>query len=217
MDLTNTIIVSVAVALIYTFIIKPKKDKKAAELKENPTPGKPSFIDEYGVKFSGDKQTLIKAPSNLNEYSIPVGVSDIQEGAFVGCAALSRVNLGTVHHIGDGAFQGCAGLKDVGFPKNIVSIGARAFKNCLNLEEIVIPEGVKTIGNSAFEHCVGLRAVTLPKSIKKIGEYAFAECDNLSEIRIPAEEAERIVRLLGLGDTYLKGKIVKIDESCVQC
>ena len=31
MDITNTIIVSVAVALIYVFIIKPRKDKKAAE------------------------------------------------------------------------------------------------------------------------------------------------------------------------------------------
>ena len=168
----------------------------------------PEFEDEYGVKFSGDKQILIKAPSNLNEYSIPVGVSDIQDGAFMECTALSRINLGTVYHIGAGAFQGCTGLKDVVFPKNMGSIGARAFKNCLNLEEIVIPEGVTTIGNSAFEHCVRLRVVTLPRSVKKIGGYAFVECDSLSEIRVPAGEADQICRLL---DAYLKEKIVKMN------
>lgn len=35
MNITNTIIVSIAVALIYVFIIKPRQDKKAAEAKKD--------------------------------------------------------------------------------------------------------------------------------------------------------------------------------------
>lgn len=39
MNITNTIIASTASVLIYIFFIKPKKDNKAAEQKENPIPG----------------------------------------------------------------------------------------------------------------------------------------------------------------------------------
>lgn len=46
MNITNTIIVSVAVALIYVFIIKPRKEKKAAAEANSGQPEKPLPVAE---------------------------------------------------------------------------------------------------------------------------------------------------------------------------
>ena len=204
-----TIITSIAVALIYVFIIKPKKDKKAAEMKENPTEGRLSFTDEFNVKITGDKQILIKAPSDIKEYQVPETISTIKESAFQDCMSLQSINLGTIYHIEANAFGGCKNLKSVVFPKFMGSIGPRAFMHCESLSSVTIPEGVTTIGNSAFEHCSSLRTVRLPSSVKKIGSYAFAECENLEEIIVPDGEKARFTNMLSKN---LQDKIVETKQ-----
>ena len=47
------------------------------------------FIDEFGVHFSKDRQTLIWCPSDFKgEYRIPSGVLSIENGAFTRCEGL---------------------------------------------------------------------------------------------------------------------------------
>ena len=120
MDISVTIITSIAVALIYVFIIKPKKDKKAAEMKENQTEGgTEKWIDDYGVEFSPDKETLLKAPAILKAYSIPKGVISVRSNAF----------------------DGCVDLKSVTFPDSVRQMGRFVFNKCDSLSEIHIPAG----------------------------------------------------------------------------
>lgn len=159
-------------------------------------PDEGSFTDEHGVKYTGDKQRLVKAPSNLREYTIPAGVSEIQKGAFQGCSSLNRINLGTIYVIEASAFQDCNNLRSVVFPKHMGSIGECAFMNCGNLETISVSESVTKIGDRAFENCAKLRAVLLPDSISKIGDNAFANCDNLSKIIVSAEKLETFKKML---------------------
>ena len=196
MDYTSTIIVSVAVGLIFAFIIKPKKDKQAAEEKKNTEKERLENTDEHGVEYSADKQTLIKGPSNLTAYTIPVGVSNIQDCAFQGRNELQSINLGTIYHIGDNAFQGCTNLKTIVFPKHMGSIGAFAFANCKSLQEVTIPYGIASIPKNIFSGCNGLQSITLPESISQIKRDAFYQCESLNKIIIPKGSMERFKKLI---------------------
>lgn len=75
--------------------------------------------DEYGVQFSSDKKTLIKAPVDLKEYIIPNGVISIRSNAF----------------------DGCSNLKSVTIPNSVKQIGRFVFNKCDSLSAIHIPDG----------------------------------------------------------------------------
>ena len=60
---------------------------------------------------------------------------------------------GFVHQ---GAFWGCASLTRVFIPDSVTSIGDNAFIGCYNLTRIIIPDSVTHIGKSAFSSCYSL-------------------------------------------------------------
>lgn len=88
------------------------------------------FID--GVEFSADKKILIKFPKNsdLTEYVIPDGVTEIGKEAF---ASNSRLRSETI-------------------PEGITRIGEYAFFFCSGLESIVLPDSVNQIAKGAFAY-----------------------------------------------------------------
>ena len=192
MDLTNTIIVSVVVALIYVFIIRPKKEKQAEQEKKD----RQDLTDVSGVEYSKDKQTLVKAHSVAKDYDVPVGVSSIQDCAFQGRSELETINLGTVYHIGGNAFQNCINLKTVVFPKHMGSIGSYAFYGCKSLQQITVPDGIKEIKRNTFSKCTNLHTVVLADSVTYIGQNAFEGCESLAKIVVPKGTSERIAKLL---------------------
>ena len=97
-------IIGTAVLFVLLLIFsKKKKPEQEAISSEGGKTG--DWTDEQGVRFSLDKETLLKAPANLKEYIIPDGVITIQSNAF----------------------EGCANLKCVSFPNSVKRIGRFVF------------------------------------------------------------------------------------------
>jgi type II secretory pathway pseudopilin PulG len=76
-------------------------------------------------------------------YTIPSGVTDIEDGAFNQCVQLTSItlpntliNIGT--GIGNGSFNGCTKITSMTIPSSVVSIGSSAFSYCTKLAQIII-------------------------------------------------------------------------------
>ena len=137
-------------------------------------PDEVTVIGHHAFQFNETMQTV----------KIPVGVTEIEERAFV-CCALSKVEIPDgVTSIGESAFEDCERLKSVIIPSSVISINEDAFKGC-GLTTLIIPEGVKSIESRAFSYCVNLEKVVIPSSIESIGDDAFANCWSLTDVTIP--------------------------------
>jgi hypothetical protein len=76
------------------------------------------YSSEDGALFDKDKRTLIKYPEDKKDkvYSIPLGVENVTENAFVSADYLLRVNIpGTVRNIESFAFWACSNLTGLYF------------------------------------------------------------------------------------------------------
>lgn len=90
-----------------------------------------TWTDECGVTYSADRKRLLKAASNLEDYSI-------KNGTIIIC---------------DNAFSQCKDLKSVIIPDSVTTIGDFAFYNCGRLTFAALPKSVKNMGLSVFEGC----------------------------------------------------------------
>lgn len=94
------------------------------------------------------------------KYTIPYGVKNIADGAFMGCSLLTDINIpNSVTAIGSSSFA-FTGLTSVTFPNSVQVIGDFAFHGCRDLASITIPNSLKSIGRYAFADCIGLYSVT---------------------------------------------------------
>ena len=142
--------------------------------------------EERGFKFSKDKRTLLKAPENIIDYTIPHGVTRIGEEAFLRCKLTSVTIPNSVTSIGDGAFFLCSALKSVTIPNSVTGLGNGAFQSCSKLTSITIPDSVTRIGQGAFADCAKLTSITIPDTVTYIGKYAFALCSRLTSVTLPS-------------------------------
>ena len=122
------------------------------------------YSSEKGVLFNKEKTELIIYPRGKKDtiYSVPSGVTNIQDNAFVGCEYLTQVDISD----------------------SVTDIGICAFTACSNLTSITIPNSVINIGMAAFVECRQLTHVYISDSVTNIGEQAFAWCTNLSYIEV---------------------------------
>ena len=90
---------------------------------------------------------------------IPEGQEKVGAYTFSGINIRSVVFPNSVKEIGDGAFKGCADLTKVVITNGVESIGKEAFMDA-GLTSVVIPNSVKSIGEKAFANCIGLYSVT---------------------------------------------------------
>lgn len=130
----------------------------------------------------------------------PAGLKRIGEGAFWGCAALWRAELGAgLEVLGSegggedsesvrGAFEGC-GLLEVSVPGSVGVVGTRAFCGCSGLCAAVLGEGVRELGDECFRWAA-LRALTVPASVRRVGAGAFRDCRRLGALRITGADVE---------------------------
>lgn len=138
---------------------------------------------------------------------IPNSVTNIGEGAFEDCSALTSITIpNSVITIGDKAFNGCVFLKENFINNSSLNaetnnywgaefvdeeIDGLLIRNdtiidCRpNVASVVIPETITTIGGDAFKDCSSLTFVAIGKNVKTIGEGAFELCSALSSITIP--------------------------------
>jgi len=117
----------------------------------------PAFCnDEFGALFNIEKSTFIRYPSGKTNksYTIPEGVTTIEDGAFSGSASLTSVTI----------------------PDGVTVIGYCAFQSCRDLTDITIPNSVEIIENSAFSYCYSLMSVTIPENVQGICDFAFSTC-----------------------------------------
>ena len=94
--------------------------------------------DTFGVLFSKDKSTLLRAPMALPDpYTIPDSVKTIGERAFYGCANLTDITIPNgITTLDWHIFSNCTGLTAVALPSTITSIGYEVFRGCVNLQEV---------------------------------------------------------------------------------
>ena len=118
------------------------------------------WTDEYGVVYSADRKRLLKAPTDIKEYT----------------------GLPETKVIGDCAFSWCESLTSIHLPEEITSIGDEAFDGCESLTSIHLPEGIISIGNWAFNGCKSLTSIEISNSLKSLGNNPFSSCNNLNII-----------------------------------
>lgn len=111
----------------------------------------PATVDEIGdgafsCLFTGEMGYC----SLLKTIDLENGLEKLGSNAF---AYTSVENLSlpvTLTKIGDGAFMGNFALSKVIIPEGVKSIGENAFYNCKNLRTVAVPKSVKSIGDHAF-------------------------------------------------------------------
>ncbi len=116
--------------------------------------GNNDYYSDDGVLFTKD-QTLIKYPPSKegSAYSIPDGVTTIEEYAFASCTGLTSVTIpGSVTSIGDWAFYGCTSLTSITIPDTVTTIEEYAFASCTSLNTIRFGTGITSITPNIFSY-----------------------------------------------------------------
>ena len=144
-----------------------------------------AWTDEYGVKYSADRKKLLRAPRDINEYSVREGTKVICNNAFTCCESIVSLTMpDSIVEIGEFAFEWCDSLTSIIISKNITIIQKATFYACNSLVSVDIPTNVKTIGSGAFFKCGSLEEIIIPKNVTLIGEGTFKSCTSLKTIYI---------------------------------
>ena len=113
------------------------------------------------------------------------GVEIIEEQAFWNCFSLSGgIKLIGVREIGQGAFSGCAALTVVEFGDRLETIGIGAFSGCASLRSIK-SLSARIVQPQAFSRCEQLAEAEFGIDLEFIGFNSFCDCPNLRRVAIP--------------------------------
>ncbi len=163
-----------------------------------------AWTDTYGVKYSADKKRLLKAPNEINDYSVLAGTIVICNDAFRNCKQLISIIISD----------------------SVKTIGKRAFFNCSNISLVKIPDSIRQIKSRAFFCCYRLTSVLIPQNVVEIGEESFTGCINLTSIEVHRNnkiydsrndsnaiiETHRNTIVLGCSSTRIPEDIIRIGK-----
>lgn len=154
----------------------------------------PAQVNERPVTSIG--RYAFSEREGLTSVTLPGSVTNIGEGAFSGCGALTCVRIladETLEPVQEGATGGEAdmlalGLLLVDMLDDTNGTDAEALEAAGNMlfGDQVNAKTEKRIGAEAFYGCYELTDVTIPEGVTHIGESAFYNCELLTEIAIPA-------------------------------
>ncbi len=176
----------------------------------NVSSGNSTFSSSSGVLIRKTDSTLIIYPAKKADesYTIPSNVkkigayafeynkalknitfstslTDIGDGAFVGCSNISAVNFPTgLKTIGNNAFENCVSIKSAILPNTVTKVSSNAFSGCSAITEAKISSGMSDIPVSMFQNCKTLKKVTIGSSVSSVSPYAFSGCSALETIDI---------------------------------
>ncbi len=142
---------------------------------------------EYIVPVSVEEiaDMAFEGAKNLSKATLNYGLKKIGDYAFA-YAGIKNITIpSSVSQIGEGAFSGCEALSEISWPYSVSAVENRTFEGCLNLTSVVLPEGVKTISDMAFIDCIGLKEIVLPDTLTTIGSSAFRNCKKLETVVLP--------------------------------
>ena len=119
--------------------------------------------------------------------TIPSSVTSIEEYAFAGSRALTRIVIpSSVQTVSNNVFEGCS-ISYATFENSaITSIGAKMFKGCSSLKEVKLPDALTSLPDGTFERCYFLNSITIPSGVTSLGDSCFFYCESLSSIEIPS-------------------------------
>ena len=98
-----------------------------------------NYCSVDGVLFNKAKTELMCYPAQKSgvSYTIPNGVTSIDNYAFYNCSSLNSINIpNSVTRIGDYIFAYCENLTSIAIPDSVTSIGEKAFNECLSLADV---------------------------------------------------------------------------------
>ena len=121
---------------------------------------------------------------NLTSFTIPNSVTDIGDGAFVGCSNLEKFE-GNMARYGGKAVVSNNELKCV-LPTDDSDTEGRICKIS------AIDSNIEYIGEYCFDRCKKLMRVNIPSTVRVISQYAFYGCDNLCEVHLECVEPPKI-------------------------
>lgn len=137
----------------------------------------------------------------LKELYIPKSVTSIDEGAFIGCSNLERIEVDSENTVYDSRENSNAiirtsdntlilGCVNTTIPNSVMSIGQEAFARNSRIKKMVIPNTVMNIGSGAFDSCLDLEQIVLSQNLTSLSDNIFYGCKKLKEIDIPNNVAE---------------------------
>lgn len=146
-----------------------------------------STSNDNDVLFDIEKQILVRASCNIEEYVVPETVLTIRHFAFHRSKALKKIHFpANLKEVFSSAFEGCTSLAEVSLPDTVTKIGRFAFGGCTLLKSMVIPCQVKKCSVGVFYECSSLENIHLPENLTSIDADSFAYCVSLREIYIPS-------------------------------
>ncbi len=169
--------------------------------------GNGAFTGNIGRAKRTPREICNFRQGKITKITLPETISNIGEGAFDHCLALTEVNIPggvkvvrsgvftytaievlrlpeTVEEIADYAFSG-GKFKELILPKGLKFLGKAAFDWC-TFERIEIPENISVIMQGTFWGCKKLKEVVLPEGMETIKARAFWTCPELETINLPA-------------------------------
>lgn len=134
-----------------------------------------------GVLYTKNMDALMVCPQGKCEkVVIPDSVVTIKGWAFLGCAKIPEVVLGSgVTYIDEAAFYGCNNLSKIKLCGSVKKVRAYSFAECASLSEVTVGEKVDFVGSDAFFGCDSLSKITFLPSAVKFGENALPCNSNL--------------------------------------
>lgn len=147
------------------------------------------YYSANGVLYKYDKvlnstPTLLMLYPRAKEgtsFTVPNGVTSINQYAFSGQENLQTINLNSVVTVGDHAFSDCIYLRTATM-SSVRTVEKQAFYNCSSLSAVDLSQ-IDTIGDKAFFGCASLSTVSL-NGITKIGTQAFVKCSNIKAFTV---------------------------------
>ena len=104
--------------------------------------------DGYIIYDDGTDKILVGYTGTETDLTLPSGITQINQAAFIGCSGLMSVTIGnSVTSIGDWAFIDCHSLTSVIIGNSVTNIGDWAFEGCSSLQYNV-KEHIKYLGNT---------------------------------------------------------------------
>jgi hypothetical protein len=138
--------------------------------------------------FDRSQTTLIQYPTGKGgtSYTIPEGVTTIDDRAFMNCGLTSITIPDSVTSIGNYVFNACPNLSSITIPNSVTNLGNNGFCWCFSLTSITIGNGVPSIEEGSFWNCPSLTNLTIGSSVTNIATWAFIGCSGLTSVTIPA-------------------------------
>ena len=140
--------------------------------------GLPTTITTIPDNFLNGCTNLVQLGDTPNVITIPDNITEIGEGAFSGCSAITTVDFNKVTTIKGYAFQGCSNLTTVTW-NNVKTIGDGAFFGA-GFTELSLSDSVTDIGGLSFFRCESLTKANI-NNVETVGEKAFDGCATLTD------------------------------------